>query len=161
MVGKNYLQIIISLVILSGLSGCGTINSNICTTDNNLILYRDDTKTTDCNRLNTVDNKIRDVYTNSKEITDTRFKSYKQVSGYLLIIHNSRYWVDEYGREVSGLTWCNTRTIEIGNQELGDGALAHEIAHVIQGCDDPNHSMWESNGINNEIERIKSELREH
>lgn len=149
-------------VILTGLSGCGTISLNTCTNKDNITIYKEHIALIECNEFIKVSNKIKEVYTIEHITCDKRFTSYSNLSGYTVTQHDVPDWFSkEHGYQVDGLTHCDMRMIEIGNQSLSQGALAHEIAHAIQECDDPEHSRWEVCGINNAIEKIKQESRDN
>ena len=58
-------------------------------------------------------------------------------------------WVDIYGRHVTGLTWLDAHTIEVGQDLI---ALAHEFAHVCEAyvdkvTPDSTHESWRRRGI--------------
>lgn len=77
--------------------------------------------------------------------------------------HPERVFTDEYGRRVYGLTRCEFSVIEIGTDNLGRSALAHEMVHAMQNCiplgpldhDDYYHSNWDRDGINDAIEKVR------
>jgi hypothetical protein len=53
-------------------------------------------------------------------------------------------WVDPFGREVSGLTWCTQLTLEVGSgEQWRTNAYAHELIHVVE-CWDPE--VWSKMG---------------
>ncbi len=83
---------------------------------------------------------------------DNRFKdSCNRLQGTLISVQTTRYFVDSWGRSVSGLAACYSGIVYLGSQSPSAGALAHEMAHVIQNCaavgpldkEDPDHSHWE------------------
>lgn len=65
-------------------------------------------------------------------------------------------WVDDWDRQVSGLTYCFQSRVYIGTGVFGINAYTHEIAHIAQGCNSPlpvdehsdaDHSNWIRDGI--------------
>jgi hypothetical protein len=79
------------------------------------------------------------------------------LAGYRVYVHKEQSWVDQWNREVSGLTDCTTGNIDVGGVLLPSrGALAHEMVHALQRCDgrplpgsqDPSHDNWDRDGIN-------------
>ena len=103
----------------------------------------------------------------NKYVKDNRFASAcKKMSGVQTVAHEERAWIDQWGRKVAGLTYCQAQTIEIGGAPLFKhgpgqaygGAFTHEMAHIIQNCTplppcDPNskcgcdHANWDRDGI--------------
>lgn len=67
-------------------------------------------------------------------------------------------WVDSYGRNVAGLTYCDLLTIELGTADWDKSAYFHEVAHVAQ-CpyQDATHSTWADAGITAALQRLQSE----
>lgn len=65
-------------------------------------------------------------------------------------------WVDSYGRNVAGLTYCDLLTIELGTSDWDKSAYFHEVAHVAQ-CpyQDTGHSTWADAGINAALQRLR------
>ncbi len=52
-------------------------------------------------------------------------------------------WTDFWGRQVAGVTWCGTRSIEIGSERWTENAFAHEVMHALE-CPEQNldHTRW-------------------
>jgi hypothetical protein len=78
-----------------------------------------------------------------------------RLSGYVVIPHDSITW-NRLGIDISGLTYCDIRNIEVGSSPPGQSAFTHEVAHALQGCfsGDPSdpHSGWGTNGIQRAID---------
>ncbi len=60
------------------------------------------------------------------------------------------------GKEVIGMTYCNSHQIELADRVWKRAALTHELAHVLQGClprspyegaPDLSHANWDRDGI--------------
>lgn len=87
---------------------------------------------------------------------DGRFIFAKEaLKGTRLHVMPTPFWTDEYGRAVTGLTYCGFATICVGNPRPAWGAFSHEMMHAIQRCEpngpidpkDPGHSNWQRDGI--------------
>jgi len=104
---------------------------------------------------------------NSVDIKDPRKLGLcAALEGWQLYVHPTVSWVDLFGRRVGGLTFCNAKGINIGNEAFTRGSLAHEFYHVMQDCkprhsDDPldsadGHEAWFADGIYDAIGRTVS-----
>ena len=71
-------------------------------------------------------------------------------------------WVDEFGRKVDGLTWCDLAFVEVGNSNWQTNAYFHELAHVAQ-CpfQDSKHETWEGLGIWSHLDALKASFVEN
>ena len=81
---------------------------------------------------------------------------------------DEKNWIDKWGRDVSGLTYCPERTIVVGRPwELNAwqrSALAHELIHWTQRCEgtgdknavDIGHQNWHEDGVYSTLERINA-----
>lgn len=57
------------------------------------------------------------------------------LNGYTLTVRSSPAgWDGGTGYMVSGLTYCDLKTIELNNVPPMDGAMDHEMAHAMQNC---------------------------
>ena len=94
----------------------------------------------------------------AKYVKDPRFdNACKALIDWPVTVRSERVWnVDPFRPEsrISGLTNCTRGTIEVGNVPPMKSAMAHEMAHAIQGClgrggdlSDLSHSHWEEDGI--------------
>jgi hypothetical protein len=54
-------------------------------------------------------------------------------------------WTDFWGRQVAGLTFCHTMSVEIGSEEWSNNAFAHEMMHALE-CPIENtaHAGWDA-----------------
>lgn len=82
------------------------------------------------------------------------------LKGWTLQVNAKPSWLVGNQR-FAGLTWCDARTLEIGNVPPDRGAYAHELAHVIQDCNsgfltDIAHGGWEERGINAACLHVRS-----
>lgn len=50
---------------------------------------------------------------------------------------------------------CRGGWVYVGNVPPQDGALSHELAHIVEGCKTKNHEGWNENGLNAAIERAQ------
>ena len=64
-------------------------------------------------------------------------------------------WTDDYGRTVSGLTWCDLSLVQIADTHYETNAYFHELAHVAQ-CpfQDVAHETWKGLGIWEKLEAL-------
>lgn len=81
---------------------------------------------------------------------------------------DEKSWIDRWGRDVSGLTYCPERIIVVARPwELNAwqrSALAHELIHWIQRCEgtgastavDIGHENWHEDGVYSTLERINA-----
>jgi len=53
-------------------------------------------------------------------------------------------WVDQWGRTVAGLTYCQARTIAVERRPWWETALTHELIHALD-CpgENPGHGGWD------------------
>lgn len=66
-------------------------------------------------------------------------------------------WVDDYGRTVSGLTWCDLALIQIADNHYETNAYFHELAHVAQcPIQDVAHETWEGLGIWDKLDALQA-----
>lgn len=90
-----------------------------------------------------------------------RKRACEQMPGLRVYTKAAPCWRDEWGRDVCGLALCQYRAVVIGTPPHDAGwrrsTLAHELAHVVQGCEafgdiDPGmdrmHADWQRTGIN-------------
>lgn len=100
-------------------------------------------------------------------VLDERFrpaaKACAAMSGFSVDVYAmGTSWVDQWGRNVQGLTFCEYGQIQISQPELNarihKTAYSHEMAHAIQRCSsitpidpgprsDPAHADWERDNI--------------
>lgn len=66
-------------------------------------------------------------------------------------------WIDPWNRKVAGLTWCDPRVIELGEDDWHNSAFSHEIVHVLRCAvpEDREHLDWEAKGIYLEVESAR------
>lgn len=84
----------------------------------------------------------------------------EQMPGLRVYTRAAPCWRDEWGRDVCGLALCQYRAVVVGTPPSGGwrfSTLAHELAHVVQGCEsfgaidpgmDRQHADWQRNGFN-------------
>ena len=66
-------------------------------------------------------------------------------------------WIDEYGRTVAGVTWCDLSTVEVADTHYQTNAYFHELAHVAQcPAQDGSHAGWQELGIWAHLEALKA-----
>ena len=66
-------------------------------------------------------------------------------------------WIDEYGRTVAGLTWCDLSLVQIADTHYETNAYFHELAHVAQcPMQDVAHETWEGLGIWDKLEAVRT-----
>ena len=82
------------------------------------------------------------------------------LSGLRVYSHPLTCWRDAYERDVCGVALCGEMVAQVGTPIGGDwrfSALAHELAHVVRGCEalgpidegmDRMHADWRRMGIN-------------
>jgi hypothetical protein len=87
-----------------------------------------------------------------------------RLSGYTLRTHTPQNWIDSWGRDISGETYCRARVIVVGvnpGQDWRETALAHELVHAGQQCNSPapidpgldeSHANWLRDGIYSALE---------
>ena len=64
--------------------------------------------------------------------------------GWRLAFRETDHWIDESGRSVAGLTYCDRGTIQVGNgvrYPTYAGAFIHELRHL-QDCPFPDHENF-------------------
>jgi len=65
-------------------------------------------------------------------------------------------WTDNYGRTVSGLTWCDLSLVQIADTKYETNAYFHELAHVAQcPIQDVAHETWEDLGIWDKLDALR------
>lgn len=76
----------------------------------------------------------------------------------VVFVDGARSWFDSYGRHIQGWASCQHRppTAIVGSGPWRESGLAHELAHLIQGCQTSNyrdpghdyaHADWARMGI--------------
>lgn len=55
-----------------------------------------------------------------------------KLEGWMLVVMPKPAWMDEWGRGVQGLCYCDDLVIKIGNQPWPQSSLAHELVHVAE-----------------------------
>lgn len=103
-------------------------------------------------------------------VNDERFRpaaACGAVSQFRVFLHPEEFWFSpEHGVDIGGVTYCHAvppgLVVGMSNTPQG-GALAHELAHAIQGCDprfsdptDPMHAGWYENGIVSAIDSVRA-----
>lgn len=91
------------------------------------------------------------------------------LAGTQIYTRSTACWTDPYGRAVCGLSWCNYRYTEVGTpahwQHWRTSTLAHELVHVIQGCETPGeidpgmdraHANWNRLGISDALQALET-----
>lgn len=122
-----------------------------------------------CAELQRVEDLSMAAY--ARHVTDPRFEGGKAcaaVRGYGLKINPQTSW-DFLGIEVSGLTYCGLRSIEVGGTPPIRSSLTHELAHVVQDCaalgpipanettSGLQHENWTRDGITAAIDEVQAE----
>lgn len=99
---------------------------------------------------------------------DPRFTSdnmCNQFKGFKIFVHPAMSWVDEYKRNISGVTFCLGRIVTVNNDTPFRGSLSHELAHVTQGCmaiqppdmgSDADHANWSRDDIYKSIFKVEA-----
>lgn len=66
-------------------------------------------------------------------------------------------WVDDYGRTVSGITFCDLALVQVADRHYETNAYFHELAHVAQ-CpfQDVAHETWKSLGIWDKLDALRT-----
>jgi hypothetical protein len=85
----------------------------------------------------------------------------EQMPGLRVYTKAAPCWRDSFGRDVCGLALCGPRFVLVGTPPHDAGwrrsTLAHELAHVVQGCEatmpvdpgmDAMHADWARHGLN-------------
>ena len=85
-----------------------------------------------------------------------------RLKGVEVWLHEGEWWTDEYKRDISGVTYCETKFVLIGNANNPRiSAFPHELVHVMQGCNSPlpidegsdiDHSDWKRDGLYSAID---------
>jgi hypothetical protein len=75
------------------------------------------------------------------------------------------WWVDEFQREVAGVSYCYAGFFQINSAPFAiQSSFAHEMVHILQGCNSPlpidkhsdkDHSNWYRDGFYEAIEKSK------
>ncbi len=66
-------------------------------------------------------------------------------------------WVDDYGRTVAGLTYCDLALVQVADTKYETNAYFHELAHLAQ-CpfQDVAHETWDGLGIWDKLDALKA-----
>jgi hypothetical protein len=92
----------------------------------------------------------------------------RRLAGLRVYPHSEAAWVDEWGRRVYGLAYCDTGTIMMGSgQALRATSYTHEVIHWLQACrtsvdhgarlvdGEGYHANWGADGIWVLIDSVK------
>jgi hypothetical protein len=89
-----------------------------------------------------------------KDVEDPRLQTCN-ARGFSLSTVDAKSWTVNDGRLVAGITYCNQKSMVVGNLNPRESTFTHELAHVLQNCRpnwphdeiDWDHSNWERDGI--------------
>lgn len=92
----------------------------------------------------------------AREVKDERFDfACSSFAGYAVRVVSVPVWESAQHAEpanpkgrVTGLTYCQSGLVYVGNAPPLRGALSHELAHVAQRCNPHGHDSWGDAGIN-------------
>lgn len=102
-----------------------------------------------CAALSEIERRTVELYSGMAAVDPRLPEVCASVHGWTIDVQPARWWL--YGKApVAGLTYCELRTMDIGNAPADEVALPHEMAHAAQACQamppvdsrDPGHSNW-------------------
>lgn len=112
------------------------------------------------NRVLLFVDQIKDDRLNSPD------KACKLLNGAAVYALYEENWIDRWGRDVEGLTYCEHHIVEVGRAtEWWRSSLAHELVHWMQRCEptpgrrdplDEGHRNWYADDVYKTLEQINA-----
>jgi hypothetical protein len=154
------------LITIVMLMGCGPNGPQpICVTGCGMGFYGtypDQEETWSCQDLTRAETRWIDTFT--EFVKDPRFSTPDAMcsifAGWQLWTYpNAQSWINRNGESVAGQTLCDYGVVQVGTDTISKSAYAHELVHIIQGCEgtapyekDVVHSNWVKDGIYHAID---------
>ena len=160
------LLVMLVVLVLAAAFGCGPINQTaICRTRCGMVLSSPVPPVNDfsrgqaqwtCPELQRAEDLSMTAF--DRNVIDPRFakgQACASLYGVVLTVMPAPDWTFQ-GEQVSGLSFCGMRSLEVNNASPLQSTLTHELAHFAQNCnartdnyygDDPSHANWARDGI--------------
>lgn len=141
------------------MQSCGGLSQNVCRTPCGMLMSGGEWS---CQEFRRAEWVAMEEF--SKTVADTRLRSCEVLANYKVEVQPTASWIQESsGRRVSGETYCEERRILVGQENINESSLAHEMAHALQQCvplpprdnDDYYHSNWGRDGIRDALLHIE------
>lgn len=132
----------------------------LCVTKCGLVLYgmidgSDVPDSWSCEQIQHTEDRVLQEF---KSVSDPRYQNAcPYFKDHTILVHPApKFWSTSSNQWVVGESYCASNSLAVSNLSPQQGGLGHELAHIVDGCNNIYHEGWDVNGLNEAIEQAQN-----